>query len=165
MFENGLGHYLTYHHVSQSFFRMRQEKFDGLIIPLSVATVFKQGTGGFVLTLKKPYAIDPRTPLFQADFDRSSIRQAHMEMASVHGPMVMQVFPERPLLPADFKESDFQEVAGLVLQFQKQFAETSNQKVEKYAKLLGEKVSKTYEPPQFLMPPYFRAQSRQDAWY
>jgi hypothetical protein len=165
MFENGLGHYLTYHHVSQSFFRTRQEKFDGLIIPLSVATVFKQGTGGFVLTLKKPYAIDPRTPLFQADFDRSSIRQAHMEMADIHGPMVMQVFPERPLVPADFKKSNFQEVAGLVLQFQKQFAETSNQKVEKYAKLLGEKVSKTYEPPEFLIPPYFRARSREDPWY
>ncbi len=165
MFDNGLGHYLTYHHVSQSFFRTQQEKFDGLIIPLSVAAVFKQGTGGFVLTLKKPYAIDPRTPLFQADFDRSSIREAHMEMADIHGPMVMQVFPERPLEPPDFKDADLREVARLVLQFQKQFAETSNQKVEKYAKLLGEKVSKTYEPPEFLIPPYFRARSRRDPWY
>jgi len=165
MFSKGLGHYLTYHHVSQNFFRTRQEKFDGLIIPLSVATVFKQGTGGFVLTLKKPYAIDPRTPLFQADFDRFSIRQAHMEMADVHGPMVMEVFPERPLEPADLKKSDFKEITGLVLQFQKQFAGTSNQKVEKYAKLLGEKVSKAYEPPEFLIPPYFRARSRRDPWY
>jgi hypothetical protein len=165
MFSTGLGHYLTYHHVSQNFFRTRQEKFDGLIIPLSVATVFRQGTGGFVLTLKKPYAIDPRTPLFQADFDRDSIRQAHMEMADVHGRMVMDVFPERPLTPADFKNTDIQEVAANVLQFQKQFAETSNHKVEKYAKLLGEKVGKTYEPPEFLIPPYFRARSYKDPWY
>ena len=165
MFSGGLGHYLTYHHVSQNFFRTRQEKFDGLVVPLSVATVFRQGTGGFVLTLKKPYAIDPRTPLFQADFDRSSIRRAHMEMADVHGPMVMEVFPERPLTPGDFNKEDIQDVARRVLQFQRQFAETSNQKVEKYAKLLGEKVGKVYEPPEFLIPPYFRARSRSDPWY
>ena len=85
MFDIELGHYLTYHHVTQNFFRRHGDKFDGLIIPLSVATVFRHGTGGFVLTLKKQYAVDPRTPIFQADFERHNIRRSHEEMAVIHG--------------------------------------------------------------------------------
>jgi hypothetical protein len=88
-----------------------------------------------------------------------------MEMADVHGSMVTDVFPERPLTPVDFNEENIQDVASRVLRFQRQFAETSNQKVEKYAKLLGEKVGRAYKPPEFLIPPYFRAQSRSDPWY
>src|SRR2546422_692135 len=165
MFEVELGHYLTYHHVTQGFFRKHRDKFDGLIIPLSVATVFRQGTGGFVLTLKKQYALDPRTPLFQAEFDRSHIRRAHKEMASVHGPAIEAVFGSRPLQPSDLGAAEIRDVAQRVLTFQKEFAQQSAAKVQKYAALLGENVEAAYGGPHFLIPPYFKFGSRADPWY
>lgn len=164
MFQPLLGHYLTYHHVSQDFFRRNRDKYDGLIIPLSVACVFRQGTGGFVLTLRKEYAIDPRTPIFQADFDRKSIRRAHREMAAVHGPTVSRIFESRRLQPADVNPIA-PDIASRVLSFQKQFAQQSADKVAKYAALLGEDVQPTYGGPHFLIPPYFRNRSRDDPWY
>ncbi len=165
MFDIELGHYLTYHHVTQNFFRRQRDKFDGLIVPLSVATVFKQGTGGFVLTLKKQYAIDPRTPIFQADFERHQIRPSHLEMAAVHGSSVERVFASRPLQPTDLTTPIITDMAKSVVTFQKEFSAQSAEKVEKYAKILGEDVEKDYSGPQFLLPPYFRSSSRSDPWY
>lgn len=164
MFNCQLGHYLTYHHVSQDFFRRHRNKYDGLMIPLSVACVFRQGTGGFVLTLKTQYAIDPRTPILQADFDRQSIRRAHLEIADVHGPTVRQIFESRPLRPADVSPLAADMAAG-VLSFQKEFAQQSAEKVDKYAALLGEEVETEYGGPHFLIPPYFRSVGRSDPWY
>lgn len=165
MFDIELGHYLTYHHVTQNFFRRQRDKYDGLIVPLSVARVFKQGTGGFVLTLKKPYAIDPRTPIFQADFERNQIRPSHLEMAAVHGPNVQEVFASRPLQPTDITNSSIKDLAKSVITFQKEFSAQSAEKVEKYAAILGEIVEKDYPGPQFLLPPYFKSYSRNDPWY
>jgi len=165
MFDIKLGHYLTYHHVAQSFFRRHREKFDGLIIPLSVATMFQQGTGGFVLTLKQQYAIDPRTPLFQADFDRSRLRLAHEAMAAVHGKVVQTIFQQRPLVPEDYDAAATQDCVRSVLAFQKDFAQGSAGKVKKYAALLGEDVESEYSGPEFLIPPYFKSKSRTDPWY
>lgn len=165
MFNAGLGHYLTYHHPSQDFFRRHSGDFDGLMVPLSIATVFRQGTGGFVLTLKKPYAIDPRTPLFQADFERRFIRLAHEEMALVHGEPINLIFRSRPLQPADFGPTGIESTAREVLQFQKEFAQSSADKVDKYAALLGEAPQTSYSGPSFLIPPYFRTASQRDPWY
>jgi hypothetical protein len=164
MFDPQLGHYLTYHHVSQDFFRRHRGKYDGLIIPLSIACVFRQGTGGFVLTLKKEYAIDPRTPILQADFDRHSLRRAHLEIAEVHGQTVAQILVTRPLQPADVSPLAA-EMAASVLSFQKEFAQQSAEKVDKYAALLGEEVQTEYGGPHFLIPPYFRSAGRDDPWY
>jgi hypothetical protein len=164
MFECRLGHYLTYHHVSQDFFRRHRDKYDGLIIPLSVACVFRQGTGGFVLTLKTKYALDPRTPILQADFDRQSVRRAHLEIADVHGPTVSQIFASRPLQPEDVRPLAA-DMAARVLSFQKEFAQLSAEKVDKYAALLGEEVQSEYGGPHFLVPPYFRSGRRTDPWY
>jgi hypothetical protein len=164
MFETNLGHYLTYHHVTQDFLRRDQEKFDGLIIPLSVATVFKQGTGGFVLTLGKPYALDPRTPIFQAEFARNKIKKAHLEMAAVHGPAIEKIFKTRPLEPGDL-DKHIDDIASRVLEFQKTFSAESCEKVEKYAALLGEDVEEEYASPAFLIPPYFQSVTRHDPWY
>lgn len=164
MFDPDLGHYLTYHHVSQDFFRRHRDKYDGLIIPLSVACVFRQGTGGFVLTLKTQYALDPRTPILQAHFDRQSLRRAHREIADVHGPTVRQIIETRPLQPQDV-DPLARDMAARVLSFQKGFAEQSAEKVNKYAALLGEEPEERYGGPHFLIPPYFRSNERRDPWY
>ncbi len=165
MFDIELGHYLTYHHVTQNFFRRQRDKFDGLIAPLSVATVFRQGTGGFVLTLKKKYAIDPRTPIFQADFERHQIRPSHREMAAVHGSSVEGVFKDRPLQPTDLTVPIITDMAKSVVTFQKEFAAQSAEKAEKYAKLAGDEVEEHYAGPHFLIPPYFRSAQHSDPWY
>ncbi len=165
MFDIELGHYLTYHHVTQNFFRKQRAKFDGLVVPLSVATVFKQGTGGFVLTLKKQYAIDPRTPIFQAAFDRDQIRPSHLEMAAVHGPSVEEIFISRPLEPTDLTTPIITDMAKRVATFQKEYSAQSAEKVDKYAKILGEGVEENYSNPQFLIPPYFRSTRYSDPWY
>jgi hypothetical protein len=164
MFDCELGHYLTYHHVSQDFFRRHREKYDGLMIPLSVACVFRQGTGGFVLTLKKQYALDPRTPILQAHFDRQSLRRAHREIAEVHGSTVRQIIETRSLQPADVRPIA-EEMVASVLSFQKGFAQQSAEKVDKYAALLGEDPEPRYGGPHFLIPPYFRSNDRADPWY
>ena len=165
MFDTEHGHYLTYHHVTQNFFRRQSDKFDGLIVPLSIATVFKQGTGGFVLTLRKPYAIDPRTPIFQAEFDRDQIRPSHLLMARVHGSSVGEVFKTRPLQSSDITNSIIGDMARSVVSFQKEFAAQSARKVEKYARILGETVENNYSGPEFLIPPYFRSANKSDNWY
>ena len=41
-------HYLTYQHNVQSYFREHADKYEGVIVPLSIATAFPTGTYGFV---------------------------------------------------------------------------------------------------------------------
>ncbi len=165
MFEVELGHYLTYHHVTQDYFRRHKNKFDGLVIPLSVSIAFRQGTGGFVLTLGKQYSLDPRTPIFQADFERRFIRPTHAKMAAVHGPTVARIFPNRPLGPSDLSSPIKKDMATRILRFQKEFRRQSAEKVAKYAALLGEEPQADYGGPTFLIPPYFKSSSRSDPWY
>jgi hypothetical protein len=51
------------------------------------------------------------------------------------------------------------------LSFQKEFAQQSAEKVDKYATLLGEEVQSQYAGPHFLIPPYFRSSGQNDPWY
>ena len=165
MEDHETGHYLTYQHNTQAFFRGHRDKFEGVIVPLSIATVFRQGTGGFILTLRKPYAIDPRTPIFQAAFERSSLRKSHRMMAEVHGTALSDIIEERPVMPTDFSSALIDETAANVIRFQREFAATSAKKASKYARMLGQEVQSSYEPPAFCIPPYFRASSLDDGWY
>lgn len=157
---------LGYGHADQEFFRDQRHTFDALIVPASIATVFQQGTGGFVLTLGKDYFIDPRTPIFQADFPREALRSSHHTMASMHGSVIEQVYDTRPVMPRDFAtDPTIREVAHSVLEFQKSFVQTSSSKLAKYAKILGEEVEESYEDPALLVSPYFCFDTIGDEWY
>jgi len=165
MYGENAGQYLTYQHNTQAFFRDHREKYDGIIVPLSIATAFRHGTGGFILTLKKPFAIDPRTPLFQARFSRDDLRPTHLAMAEIHGSAVADVIEDRELRPGDFSAGSLEEMVEGVVEFQQTFAETSKEKVGRYARLLGESPEDSYEGPAFIIPPYFIFEDTSDPWY
>ena len=165
MYGESVGQYLTYQHNTQAFFRDHKDKYDGVIVPLSIATAFRQGTGGFILTLNKAFAIDPRTPLFQASFSRDDLKRTHLAMAEIHGPSIAGVIEDRPVCPTDFAGDGLETTVEEVIRFQQTFAKTSAEKVKRYADLLGEPVEESYTGPAFLIPPYFLFDSTSGPWY
>jgi hypothetical protein len=102
-------HYLTYQHNVQKFFRDHRDKYDGVIIPLSIATAFPSGTFGFVRALcsdqtDKSYAIDPRNALFQKSWNRANVREPHRKMAAALGAAYVEKGLNRPLEASDFAD-------------------------------------------------------------
>src|SRR5438876_8615571 len=92
-------HFLAYGHADQDFFRGQTDLYDGLTIPGTVAAFYQQGAGGFVLAQRKPYFIDPRTPVFQAKFSPGKLRSSHWALAEIHGPAFRRKVGEGPLDP------------------------------------------------------------------
>jgi len=166
-------HYLTYQHNVQKYFREHSDKYDGVVIPLSIATAFPSGTYGFIRALcsrhaDTQYAIDPRNALFQKQWDRTNVRPPHEKMAGVLGEPYLSKGLSRPLDPGDFDdESVLQEHVRLCLEFQKQFRLRSDdeRKLEKYKTLLGMKSLTSLKQPQFLIPPYYQFSAIGDPWY
>jgi len=165
--------YLNYQHNVQRYFRDHREKYEGIIIPLSIATSFPSGTYGFVRALcakdsKKQYAIDPRNALFQKAWNRDNVREPHRKMAKVLGPPFTTDSLTRALLPEDFEDGDtLKNCVQQCLEFQMQFKLRADdeRKLEKYKKLLGLKSWQKLGEPQFLIPPYFQFDSLKDAWW
>lgn len=166
-------HYLTYQHNVQRYFRDHDEKYDGVIVPLSIATAFPSGTYGFVRALcsrdcNKQYAIDPRSPLFQKSWDRDSVRDPHRRMAEVFGEPFISKGLNLRLDSSDFDaKSTIESVTEGCLSYQLKFktSEQDLRKLEKYKKLLGITQLGRLGDPQFLIPPYFQFDRQDDAWY
>ncbi len=169
---SNLKHYLTYQHNVQKYFREHCDKYDGIIIPLSIATAFPSGTYGFIRALcakdkGKQYAIDPRDALFQKNWDRSNVREPHKKMAAALGGPFAEGLT-RPLTPKDFEDDNvIDSVVESCLEFQLQFRtrEEEERKLAKYKKLLGLSSLANLGEPQFLIPPYFECGKLNDAWY
>ena len=119
--------YLTYQHNVQRYFREHCDKYEGIIIPLSIATAFPSGTYGFIRALcakdkGKEYAIDPRDALFQKEWDRSNVREPHKKMASALGGPFASSGLSRAVTTADFKDDAVVDsVVQSCLEFQLQF--------------------------------------------
>ncbi|MCB0325546.1 MAG: hypothetical protein KDD69_18320, partial [Bdellovibrionales bacterium] len=156
-------HYLTYQHNVQRLFREHRDKYDGVIIPLSIATSFPTGTFGFVRALcasdaSKQYAIDPRNALFQHAWNRDSVRDPHKKMAAALG----EPYPSKGLTTAlaieDFaSDSVLEEHVKKTLAFQLGFCqrEEDARKLAKYKKMLGLDTLGKLGSPQHLIPPYY----------
>lgn len=166
--------YLFYQHNVQKFFRDHRDKYSGIIVPLSIAVSFPTGTYGFVRALcardaTKRYAIDPRTPLFQCDWDRSkNIRDPHRRVAEILGEPFASIGLSRALTPGDFaNEETVQSVTARCLSFQKEFRlrEETTRKIKKYMDMLMLETLGPLGAPQFLVPPYFRFRTVGDDWY
>jgi hypothetical protein len=167
-------HYLTYQHNVQRYFRDHSDKYQGVIIPLSISTTFPSGTYGFTRALlartrEKQYAIDPRTPLFQKNWDRGKhVRDPHRRVAEVFGEAFAGIALKRALKPRDFDGAI--SIEGIVkecLEYQRSFCsrEEDVRKLRKYKKLLGLTEMDELGDPQFLIPPYFQFNRQDDAWY
>jgi len=168
-----LKQYLTYQHNVQKYFLDHRDKYSGIIIPLSIATAFPSGTYGFIRALcardtTKQYAIDPRTALFQKNWDRSNVRNPHRKMVAVLGEPFNPVGLEESLKAEAFMEDSVVEsVVQKCLDFQRHFKLRieDERKLEKYKKLLGLSSLGSLGEPQFLIPPYFQFEILDDPWY
>lgn len=165
--------YLTYQHNVQKYFREHREKYDGIIIPLSIATTFPSGTYGFIRALcasdgTKHYAIDPRNALFQKRWDRKHVRAPHVKMTTVLGEPYKTTGIVRQLTTQDFAdEAVLEESVRQCTLFQQQFRVSADdeRKLQKYKKMLGIETIAHLGNPQFLIPPYFQFESLADPWY
>lgn len=166
-------HYLTYQHNVQRFFREHSEKYEGVVIPLSIATSFPTGTYGFVRALCSrhgdiQYAIDPRNALFQKAWDRANVRPPHEKMANVLGEPYITNALSRSLRPDDFDDEDvLAENVRMCIDFQKKFRMRSEneRKLRKYKELLGLESMAPLKEPQHLIPPYYQFTRMSDPWY
>jgi hypothetical protein len=164
-------HLLSYQHNVQSFFLSHADKYAGVVVPLSVATAFKDGTDGFIRALctHKPgtvYMIDPRTPLMQKAWDRANTRDAHRRMAASLGKAAESALNAgRPLSTADMTPAAVADMATACMSFQLEFGKKDNRKLRKYAKLAGVTDLGPLSSPRLLLPPYFQFTTPADPWY
>ncbi len=169
-----LDHYLIYQHSVQKFFVAHRDKYNGVVIPLSIIASFPGGTKGFIRTLcskdrHKRYGIDPRTPLFQRKWDRQKhLRPPHHTVAEILGPPFSTVALDRDLVATDFSERDIRNATRRCVEFQLEFRQGDDdaRKLRKYAQLLGhEEDIEPLSPPQYVVPPYFAFVDERDPWY
>lgn len=162
--------YLTYQHNVQKFFREHSEKYQGVIIPISISTSFPTGTYGFIRALcaknvTKHYAIDPRTALFQKNWNRAAVRKPHQRMADVFGSPFEKGLT-RALKTTDLNNKAIKEIATSCIEYQLKFKarQEDAKKLEKYKRLLGVDSLVELAEPQHLIPPYFEFKSSNDSW-
>lgn len=167
-----LDHYLTYQHSVQKFFVEHIDRYDGIVIPLSIISAFSGGTNGFIRALcakdrRKRYGIDPRTALFQRQWNREKhVRDPHRRIAAILGKPFSDVGLERPVVVEDFPDELVRESAMKCIQYQLEFRHTDDErKVKKYAKLLEMDEICELGVPQYLIPPYFMSSGMADSWF
>jgi hypothetical protein len=95
-------HLLAYGQSDQASFRdpALSSCFDTMTVPGTIASYFEDATAAFVLTLQKPYLIDPRTPLFQDSLNAP--RASHETLADWHGASVATQIQAGGSFPAAF---------------------------------------------------------------
>lgn len=133
----------------QQVFRATLDAIDGLVVPGTVATYFRQGTGGFVLSLARPYVIDPRTPIFQFGIPVRADRPSHEALARVCGEAFFRAVKQQTALKAE----DWINAAESFAQFQLEYTTTSADRFARYAALLDEPTTSP-SPPAFILPTY-----------
>lgn len=156
----------------QRFFITHIDKFDGILIPFSIAASFPAGTYGFLRALlgkdqTKRFALDPRSALFQQGWNRSNIREPHRKMAAILGEPFTSAGLLRALTPQDLPAARISEITKSCIQYQLDFRVQKDQrrKLEKYRKLLGIDTVPEIANPQHFVPPYFRFNDVGDEWY
>jgi len=167
-----LTHYLCYQHNVQRFFIRHIEKFDGVVVPFSIAASFTSGTYGFLRALlakdqTKQFALDPRSALFQQGWNRLHAREPHRKMAAIFGAPFTTIGLQRALTPQDFSKTEIEGITRACIQYQLDFRVLQEQqrKLEKYRKLLGIDTIPQIANPQHFVAPYFRFSDINDAWY
>jgi hypothetical protein len=164
---------LCYQHNVQQFFIRHIEKFNGVIVPLSIVASFPSGTYGFLRALlakdrTKQFALDPRTPLFQHNWNRASLREPHRKMAAIFGDPFVSMGLVRPLVPEDLASPQaVKSITEAWIKFQLEFRvlKEEQRKLEKYRKLLGIDAMPDIKNPQRIVPPYFQFGAVGDPWY
>lgn len=166
-------HWLSYSNSDQSHLRDPQLDacWDALLVPGTLAAYYFQGTGGFVLSRHRPYAIDPRTPLLQElALPRPAPRASHIALATIHDPDAAGIWPEREITIDHWQDGRWHEVVDRVLTFQSQYSDLAGAKVSKYAALLAEARNErvkdmALQNPFRYVPPYWAVSGSKDPWW
>lgn len=166
--------FLFYQHNVQQYFLRHKKDYAGIIVPLSIAVSFLDGTNGFLRALftadkTKQFFFDPRSALFQYNWARKNVRPPHTKMAAVLGPLFVSAL-EKQLTTDMISDDLLKESTSSCIKFQQEFSshEPKQQaKLVKYAKLAELDVNALPQitNPQHLTPPYFHFDKRGDAWY
>lgn len=166
MFTHSFEHYLSFGATDQETFRVLDEHYNGIIVPGTIAVLQREGTGGFLLALsaaaaRTAYVIDPRSPLFQQALPR--LKRAQIDLAEVLERKELATTAE--VSPSDFDTARCETLAERWVHFNESYRDSSGGKFEKYAKRLGQAVSRpNAQGPELIMPPYFVANSAADPW-
>jgi hypothetical protein len=167
-----LTHYLFYQHNVQRFFISHLEKFDGIIVPFSIAVSFPAATYGFIRALlgkdqSKHFALDPRSALFQQGWSRANVREPHRKMAAIFGEPFSSIGLQRALATQDLPDAAISEITKTCIKYQLDFRvlKDEQRKLDKYRKLLGVDTVPEISNPQHFIPPYFRFAAVGDDWY
>lgn len=169
-------HLLAYGQSDQASFRDPAVAacFDTIAVPGTIASYFEDATAGFVLTLRKPYIIDPRTPLFQDSL--SEPRASHLTLAEWHGPSVASQIQDGGSFPATFyTPAVVHEVVNEIVSRQRSYggrAAGIAPKMNRYLRLLaearGEVVPVEAESqgpaPESVLLPYFAVNNLHSPW-
>lgn len=163
MFETKFSHYLSYGAADQHTVRELRGKYDGLLVPGTVAAFQREGTGGFVLALsateaQTPYVIDPRSPLFQQVIEEP--KRAHEALKVILG-LPEKYKPD----PKKWDDALVKTVAENWLNFNLNYKTQASAKFDKYAKRLGDVKPEAAGEPKLILAPYFAADSASDPWW
>ncbi|MGO9558639.1 MAG: hypothetical protein ACLPYW_06060 [Acidimicrobiales bacterium] len=169
MFGDRFIHYLSYGATDQQTVVALAGRFDGLLVPGTVAAFQREGTGGFVLSLSASpsatldYAIDPRFPLFQQSLRRP--KKSHEALAGLLGAphLIRSTDPE----PEDFTPELLQTIARSWAEFNGGYPNVASGKFAKYARRLGEPLLPVEDArlPVTILPPYLVSHQPNDAWW
>lgn len=157
-------HFIAYGSTDQETLRELTPDYNGLLVPGTVAAYQSEGTRGFVLSLSAsanhPYAIDPRTPLFQ--YFNSSPKQSHISLARVLG--VESEFTKHGMIPPHVWTKEYCEsVAKAWVSFNSDYTRIAPKQFDKYARRLGRKLPLAdAQLPRWVLPPYLMHTSHFD---
>ncbi len=168
LFSDGFSHYLGYGATDQQTLRDLAGKYDGLVVPGTIAAYQRQGTGGFVLSLSAtqaspPYVIDSRFPLFQQQL--RDPKQSHYALAEIFGYPDLVDTKGVPK-PTDFVHDTLADMAETWVNFNDAYHRTESSAFAKYAKRLDEPLQiDRAKRPERVLAPYFMADGRHDPWW
>ncbi len=125
-----------------------------------------------MLARRKPFVIDPRTPLIQPQSPlrpRPTPRASHKTLAGIHDEHVGELWSEGREVPLEAWTDDrWESTVRNVLEFQTSFETAAAEKIDKYEQMLrdaGMDLDIPINGPARLVPPYWSVRGTQDAWW
>ncbi|MDO8184679.1 hypothetical protein Q5424_04940 [Conexibacter sp. JD483] len=168
-FEHPYAHYVAYGSTDQSTFIALRRRYDGLVVPATIAAYQRHGTGGFVLTLSAtsdspPYVIDPRFPLFQQKL--VAPKKSHEALAELLDDPSLVVDRGAPPATSAFPDARVQQIARKWVEFNTAYETANTNSFSKYARRLKEPVREAdAKGPEAILPPYFACGGVDDPWW
>lgn len=162
-------HYLIYSQADQQTLRVPEadDAFHGVVAPGTVIGYFPDATASFILTSRRPYFIDLKTPLFQDELKEP--RPSHISLAhQLSARLGEQVENLASLAPEFYTDDVLEELVQGSISFQREYAHRGQRlgaKLDRYARLraeargenVPEDAAEGLLSPELVLAPYFCA--------